>query len=110
MIALLSAGLLAFASPSPDQVPAERDVRCYRLMAQLARDEDPSVRSLAVTAAHFFLGRIDSAAPDFDVQSLPDVAEAERPALIVSCGESLGEAGFDPRALRESPAAQSLSI
>ncbi len=63
---LLAASLMAAASTSaPANEPvtaAALDQRCFRLMADLAEDEDPRIRSLGRVAAQYFLGRIDAAA------------------------------------------------
>ena len=101
MNALLLAATLASA-PAQAAAPAEIDLGCYRLMADLARAEDPAVRMLGITAAHYFLGRIDSAAPGFDVAAARPVAEAERPELLRRCTAALSASGFDPGALGAS--------
>ena len=97
MNALLLAAMLASA-PSGGAAPDEGDVRCYRLMAELARAGDPSVRRLGLAAAQFFLGRIDSAAPGY---ALGDerVTDGERRELVRRCGAALEASGFDPGAL-----------
>ena len=80
------------------------DLRCYRLMAELAREDDPRVRSAGMTGAQYFLGRLDAADPGFD----PDVAAsgdplplAEHDALVRRCGDAMGAGGRDFRALGE---------
>ena len=96
MNALLLAALMATpAAPRPD--PA--DLICYRLMADLARAEEPAARALGMSAAHFFIGRIDAAAPGYDLASAPAVAASERAALLGRCTQMLGASGFDPQAL-----------
>jgi hypothetical protein len=102
MNALLLAAMLA-AGPSPAATtPDESDLRCYRVMAELARAENPAARGVGLAAAHYFLGRIDAAAPGYDTSSAPAVSPAERPALIRRCGEALNANGFDLRALGAS--------
>ena len=91
---LLLAAMLA--TPVPGAAPDETDVRCYRLMAELARADDPEVRRIGLTAAQFFLGRIDAAAPGSEV-GLAAIDAAERPELIRRCGARLDASGFDPR-------------
>jgi len=80
------------------------DLRCYRLMAELAREDDPRVRSAGMTGAHYFLGRLDAADPGFDPDA--DAGDApsplpEREALVRRCGEAMGAGGRDFRALGE---------
>ncbi|HEX8644264.1 MAG TPA: hypothetical protein VF702_10170 [Allosphingosinicella sp.] len=100
MNALLLAAMLA--TPVQGPAPDETDVRCYRLMAELARAEDPAARALGIGAAQYFLGRIDAAAPGYDVAAEPPVAEGDRAALLARCTAALDENGFDPRALGAS--------
>jgi len=101
MTAFLAAALLALAAPQA-AAPVETDLRCYRLMAELARAEDPAARRLGLTAAQYFLGRIDAAAPGTDLARIAPVAESERAPLMRRCGDALSEGGFDLRALGES--------
>ena len=89
--------LLALAAAAPQGAPAETDLRCYRLMAELARADDPSARALGFAAAGYFLGRIDAAEPGTDLSRIAAIAETERPALLVRCTEALEAGGFDPR-------------
>jgi hypothetical protein len=100
MNALLLAAMLA--TPIQGPAPDETDVRCYRLMAELAGAEDPAARNLGMTAAQYFLGRIDAAAPGYDLAGAPPIAEAERNELTRRCGEALDAGGFDLRALGAS--------
>ena len=100
MNALLLAALLA--TPAPVPAPDETDVRCYRLMAELARAEDPAVRAVGMSAAHYFLGRIDAAAPGYDLAGSAAPEQGERPALLERCTAALSENGYDPRALGAS--------
>jgi hypothetical protein len=101
MTALLAAALLAYAAPQAG-APAETDLRCYRLMAELARAQDPAARTLGLTAAQYFLGRIDAAAPGTDLSRIAPVSESERAPLMRRCGDALNEGGFDLRALGAS--------
>ncbi|HEX8653822.1 MAG TPA: hypothetical protein VF693_01180 [Allosphingosinicella sp.] len=100
MNALLLAVLLSSAPAQPG-TPDQTDLSCYRLMAELARAPDPEARTLGLTAAQYFLGRIDAASPGYEVRGAP-VADAERPELVRRCGERLQTNGFDLRALRAS--------
>jgi hypothetical protein len=100
MNALLLAVLLSSA-PAGAAAPDETDVGCYRLMAELARAPDPDVRTLGLTAAQYFLGRIDAAAPGYEARGAP-ISDAERPDLVRRCGERLNANGFDLRALGAS--------
>ena len=109
MNALLLAALLA-ASPAPVSAPADTDLRCFRLMADLARADDPEVRALGLTAASFFLGRIDAARPGFDVRTAGAPSDGERPALLRACSAALSASGFDLGALRRSMEQPSPSI
>ena len=91
MNAMLLAALLA--SPSA-QAPDPADLRCYRLMGDLARADEPAARALGLGAAHFFIGRIDAAAPGYDLARAPAVAAGERPAVLSRCMETLDASGF----------------
>jgi hypothetical protein len=88
--------LAAFALSAP-QMPAPDDLRCYRLMSDLALAEDPAVRALGLGGAQFFIGRIDAAAPGYDFAATPAVPLGERPAMLRRCTEMLGASGFDLR-------------
>ena len=101
MNTLLVAVLLA-SSGRPAGLPAEDDVRCYRAMAELARAEDPPARMLGLAAAQYFLGRIDAAAPGYDMASVAPVAVGDRAGLIRRCSEALRASGFYLRALGAS--------
>jgi hypothetical protein len=98
MNAIFLGALLASAPAAP----ADLDLRCYRLMAELAASEDPQARALGVTAAHFFLGRLDSAAPGSEARPVAPPTDRERPLLLRRCSEALGASGFDVRALGRS--------
>jgi hypothetical protein len=98
MNALLLAALLASPqAPGPDPT----DLRCYRLMADLAHADEPAARALGLSAAHFFIGRIDAAAPDYDLTQAPAVAAGERTQVLARCTQTLGASGFDPESLDE---------
>jgi hypothetical protein len=84
----------------PAAPPSAQDVRCYRLMAELAEDEDPRISSAGLTGAQYFLGRIDVRSPGFEPE--PDganIAERDRAALIGQCGALMGAGGRDFRSL-----------
>ena len=98
-ILLAALATLAFPADAAAAAPAELDVRCYRAMAVLARQDDPQARSLGFAAASYFLGRIDAAAPGFDVSGAEGaVADEERPALVAQCSAILTESGVNLRA------------
>ena len=80
------------------------DLRCYRLMAELAQADDPRVRSAGMTGAQYFLGRLDAAESDIDPEAAAEdpAPVAEREALVRRCGEAMGADGRDFRALGES--------
>jgi len=86
----------------PAAPPSPQDVRCYRLMAELAEDEDPRISSAGLTGAQYFLGRIDARAPDFEPsRDEAGMAERERAALIGQCGALMGAGGRDFRSLSQ---------
>jgi hypothetical protein len=93
-MSLILFAALAASSPQPQAPALEADVRCYRLMADLAAADEPAARALGMSAAHFFIGRIDAAAPGYDLAAAPAVPEAERAGLLRRCTEALGASGF----------------
>jgi hypothetical protein len=101
MVSVFFAALFALLAPGDPPGPAPLDLSCYRLMAELAADDDPRISEAGTTGAQYFLGRIDARAPGFD----PDAAEIDRGAegdreqLITRCGALMGAAGRDFRAL-----------
>lgn len=98
------------AVPSP-QPPSPQDVRCYRLMAELAQDEDPRISSAGLTGAQYFLGRIDAGAPGYEPDpQAAGIAERERAALIGQCGALMGAGGRDFRSLGRQLADQRETI
>ena len=106
MVSVAVVALLALTPSSGSAAstgPAALDLRCYRLMAELAGDEDPRIRTAGMTGAQYFLGRIDAASPGFDpdMESGAGVAGAERERLIGRCGALMGAGGRDFRALGE---------
>lgn len=110
---LLVAALLAAGPVSGPATADHGDLRCFRLMAGLSRSDDPRFRTLGLAAANFFLGRIDAAAPGFDVGDdavRAPIADSERPALLRRCGDALNDAGFDVEALSASLETDSPSI
>jgi hypothetical protein len=109
---LIAASIIAAASTSaPANAPvtaAALDQRCFRLMADLAEDEDPRIQSLGRVAAQYFLGRIDAAEPgfDFDVALAAEApAGAEREALLGQCGDAMQAGGRDFRTIGQALAA-----
>ena len=107
MESVLLAALLA-ASPAthPAQAAgaaAALDVRCFQLMAELAEDEDPRLRSMGRIAAQYFLGRIDAAAPGADLDVVPAVAAGEdRNGLLRQCSDAMQAGGRDFRSIGEA--------
>ena len=102
MESVLLAALFAatpIASPAPVNEPA-LDARCFALMASLAEDDDPRIRSMGRVAAQYFLGRIDAGQPGFDPDSALDSAVpagAERDRLLRACGDAMQAGGRDFR-------------
>ena len=104
MESVLIAALLA-AAPNPAPVgdaTIALDQRCFSLMAQLAEDRDPRVRSLGQVAAQYFLGRIDAASPGFDPASAIAPAPGDRAALLRRCGDAMQAGGRDFRSIGEA--------
>ncbi|WP_162806753.1 hypothetical protein [Sphingosinicella terrae] len=90
------------AVPAEDGDPAALDLRCFRLMAALSDEEDPRLRSMGRVAAQYFLGRIDAAAPGFDVANAGADAGGDRARLLRRCGEVMSRGGRDFRAIGEA--------
>ena len=81
-------------APPAAAAPGQLDLRCYRLMAELAEDDDPRIRSAGLIGAQYFLGRIAAAQPGFDPDAAgqgPAESEAERERLIRQCGSLVGQ-------------------
>ena len=110
MESVLLAAVLLAAAPTPTPVnepvsPAALDQRCFRLMADLAEDEDPRIQSLGRVAAQYFLGRIDAAQPGFDPDGAIDGeagAGADRDALLRRCGDAMQAGGRDFRSIGQA--------
>ena len=99
-MAALFAHLTAQGGVPPPPSPSPQDVRCYRLMAELAQDEDPRISSAGLTGAQYFLGRIDARSPGFEPSRTgAAIADGERAALIGQCGALMGAGGRDFRSL-----------
>lgn len=98
-MAALFAHLTAQGAAVPSPVaPSQQDVRCYRLMAELAQDDDPRIASAGLTGAQYFLGRIDAVAPGFEAaQGDAAMTDSERASLIGRCGSLMGAGGRDFR-------------
>ena len=103
---LLAAAMMAAstnAAPVNEPVAgAALDQRCFRLMADLAEDQDPRVQDLGRMAAQYFLGRIDAADPGFDSDAALDApapSGAERQRLLGQCGDAMQAGGRDFRTL-----------
>lgn len=106
---LLAASIYAAATTltpaSAPASPAALDQRCFRLMADLAENEDPRIRGLGQRAAQYFLGRIDAAEPGFDPEAALDAAApqgTERERLLGQCGDAMQAGGHDFRALGQA--------
>jgi hypothetical protein len=110
MESVLIAALLA---ASPSAPPAEAtasaglDLRCFRLMAELAEDEDPRVRASGRIAAQYFLGRIDAAQPGADLGAAAVPVGEARERLLTQCGNALERGGRDFHNIGETLAAPS---
>jgi hypothetical protein len=69
-------------------------------MADLAGDADPRIQSLGQMGAQYFLGRIDAAAPDFDVDSVGAAPRGSaRDDLLRRCGAAMQAGGHDFRTI-----------
>ena len=105
---LLAAMITAASTLAPVNEPVavtQLDRSCLRLMADLAEDEDPRIRSLGRTAAQYFLGRLDAAAPGFDLEAVLEARApqgAARGRLIGACGDAMGAGGRDFRSIGDS--------
>jgi len=89
------------AAPAPAPGPA-LDRRCFRLMADLAEDDDPRVSALGRVAAQYFLGRIDASDPGFDPGAAMEAeapSGAERQQLLGQCGDAMQAGGRDFRTI-----------
>jgi len=109
MESVLLAAMIAAAStshPVNEPVsPVALDQRCFRLMASLAEEEDPRVRSLGQVAAQYFLGRIDAASPGVDPDEIlagDAPAGAERQQLLGQCGDAMQAGGRDFRSIGQA--------
>ena len=103
MVSVFLAVVLAFAPHAGAPPPAGNsalDQRCYRLMAELADNEDPRIRTAAMTGAQYFLGRLDADGEEPGEVAGP-LAQREREVLIGRCGDLMGAGGRDFRALGE---------
>lgn len=104
MVGVFLTALFALTlSPEPRSAEAGSalDRRCYALMAQLAREEDPQVRSAAVVGAQYFIGRIDAAAGGA-ARGPAEGSAPESAALLRRCADLMGAGGRDFRALGEN--------
>jgi hypothetical protein len=104
MESVLIAVVLATApTPAPvgDAVTA-LDQRCFSLMARLAEDQDPRIRSLGRVAAQYFLGRIDAAAPGFDPAAAAPAEPGDHDQLLRRCGDAMQAGGRDFRSIGEA--------
>jgi hypothetical protein len=104
-VLLAAAMMAASTNAAPVNEPAGGamlDQRCYRLMADLAEDQDPRVQGLGRMAAQYFLGRIDAADPGFDPDGALDApapAGAERRQLLGQCGDAMQAGGRNFRTI-----------
>ena len=97
---LIAAMIAAAPTPAPVADAATAlDQRCFGLMAQLAEDDDPRVRSLGRVAAQYFLGRIDAASPGFDPAEASAPAPGDHQALLRRCGDAMQAGGRDFRSI-----------
>lgn len=108
MESVLIAAMISAASPAaPVEDANALDVRCYSLMAQLAEDQDPRVRSLGRVAAQYFLGRIDAAQPGFDAEGAASPGADAQGALLRRCGDAMQAGGRDFRTIGRALAPRS---
>ncbi|MEA3030841.1 MAG: hypothetical protein QOG13_2166 [Sphingomonadales bacterium] len=100
---LIAVVLAAAPTPAPvgDAVTA-LDQRCFSLMAELADDQDPRIRSLGRVAAQYFLGRIDAAAPGFDPDAAAPAEPGDHDQLLRRCGDAMQAGGRDFRSIGEA--------
>ena len=102
MVSVFVAALLATTAPAGAPSPApgahDLDLRCYRLMAELAEHDDPQVRSAGITGTQYFLGRLDAAGRQPESAGSP-TSTAEKQSLIGRCSELMGAGGRDFRTL-----------
>jgi len=98
---LIAAMIAAAPNPAPvaDAATALLDRSCFSLMAELAEDDDPRVRSLGRVAAQYFLGRIDAASPGFDPAEATAVPAGDHEALLRRCGDAMQAGGRDFRSI-----------
>jgi hypothetical protein len=101
---MFMAALFALIAPeaaSTSAGPASLDVSCYRLMAELAEDEDPRISSAGLTGAQYFLGRIDAQGldPDLEEEGQKQAAGAAREQLLEQCSALMGAGGRDFRTI-----------
>jgi hypothetical protein len=94
---LAAAPLLIAASPEEE---LRKDVRCFVAVGMLGQQKDENVRSAAMLAAQYFLGRIDGRAPAADLEDLvareaPTLTEAETGQLLRQCGALMEKRGKD---------------
>ena len=100
---LIAAFLAAAPNPAPVADAATAlDQRCFSLMAELAEDQDPRVRSLGRVAAQYFLGRIDAASPGFDPESAAATDSGDHADLLRRCGDAMQAGGRDFRSIGEA--------
>jgi hypothetical protein len=100
---------LWIAAAPAAELPASSslDLRCFQLMAELAEDEDPRLRSTGRIAAQYFLGRLDAVAPGAALPPPESAAASEREELLNQCAAAMGSGGRDFRSLGESLAPRS---
>ena len=101
--------IAAFVAATPIALPASPgpaplDLRCFRLMAELAEDEDPRIRAMGRVGAQYFLGRIDAAAPGFDPEAALEEATSDEAfsALLRQCGDVMQAGNRDFRTIGEA--------
>ena len=100
---LIAVVLAAAQTPAPVADAATAlDQRCFGLMAQLAEDDDPRVRSLGRVAAQYFLGRIDAASPGFDPAEAAAPEPGDQEALLRRCGDAMQAGGRDFRSIGQA--------
>ena len=101
---LIAVMIAAAPTPAPvaDAATAQLDRNCFSLMAGLAEDDDPRVRSLGRVAAQYFLGRIDAASPGFDPAEAAAIGAGDHEALLRRCGDAMQAGGRDFRSIGQA--------
>jgi hypothetical protein len=98
---VLAPWLVGAAGPADEAT--RQDIRCFIVVAQLSKSDDPAIRDAGRIGSQYFLGRIDGRAPTLDLESAV-VAEAasagtDQRALLASCGALMKKRGEEVEAI-----------